>query len=106
MELKLSAEKSIDGRKVEIYEIGKYTVRKLIYSDGFSSIDIGRKERADYLPEIYCRDDIEGNILDFEIQTTSYGSLSAEETQKMIAGLEEAVEVVNILTDNFLRKEG
>lgn len=105
MELKLSTEKVIDDRKVEIYEIGKYTVRKLIYNDGFSRIDISRKERADYLPEIYCIDDIEGHILNFEIQTTSYGSLSAEETQEMIAELEEAVEVVNILTDNFLRKE-
>ena len=72
------------------------------YWDGTAYIQI-RKEREEYLPEIYVIDDGEMHVFGFEIQTTSYGSLSAEETKKMIAGLNEAIEVVEILTKEFVK---
>ena len=40
----------------------------------------------------------------FTIETTSYGSLSSEEITKVIDGLREAQEVVEVLKEKFLNK--
>lgn len=104
-ELKLSLEKAKeleDGRKLSIYTIADYTVRVVDYGS-FKSVSTQRTERKEFLPEIYCRDDMEGNILGFEIQTTSYGAITVEEIQKMMKALKEAVEVVKVLEKEFVK---
>ena len=60
-----------------------------------------------YVPEIYYEEKmgiVNGSIVrneSFEIQTTAYGPKSAEEIEKIIAGYQEAVEVVRILNKEF-----
>lgn len=102
MELRLETTKTVENKQVNIYKIGRYTVKQVVYQD--SSFYMGvRAEKDDYLPAIYARDDLQCNVTGFEIQTTSYGALSAEETKKMVAALNEAVEVVEVLTAEFLK---
>ena len=45
----------------------------------------------------------EGEILGFEVQTTSYGALPVDEVKKVIDGLNDAIEVVDILTKAFVK---
>lgn len=60
-------------------------------------------ERKYYLPQIRFED---GFLSDekpgFEIQTAAYGAKSPAEIKKIIAGYEEAVEVVSVLEKHFL----
>lgn len=100
MKLKLTDTIKKEDKTIEVYEIGRYTVRVVTYESGFRSIDI-RSRRDDYLPEIYCRDDIEGRVIGFEVQTTSYGAISPDEIRKVIAGLEEAAKVAEFLNMEF-----
>ncbi len=98
--------KEKNGKVVELYKVGVYCVKVITHEDG--SISVGAFENplshAEYLPEIYCRKDLYGNIEGFEIQTTSYGSIPAEETRSLISCLEEAVIVAEILTEKFVSK--
>lgn len=105
-------EKVSEGRKYERdeYALGKhYTVVRNItrYEDGDKRtriyVDISYEDRHDnYIPEIYYEDDIFGEFKpEFKIQTTSYGSKDPDEIKKIIAGYQEAVEAVEILTKNF-----
>ena len=114
MELKLVVEKYVEDkfsiasankRKVEVYEIGNYSVKVVTYPSRAHYITVRKEVGGEYLPEIYCRDNDDGGVCGFEIQTTSYGAISAEETKKMIAALNEAVEIVNILTEKFINQE-
>ena len=102
MELRLESTKNVDNKRVNIYKIGRYTVRQTVYQDSSFYVEV-RAKRDDYLPAIYAREDLQCNVTGFEIQTTSYGALSAEETKKMIAALNEAIEVVEILTAKFVK---
>lgn len=104
-ELKLSLEKTVtqDERKIEIYSIGNYTVRAMTWMDSTNQYVTVDTARGEYVPEIYCRDDIDGKVLGFEIQTSSYGAISVEEVQKMVAGLNEAVEVAKALNKEFVK---
>lgn len=104
MELRLEATKTVDNKQMNFYKIGRYTVRQVVYQDGSFYMEV-RAEKDDYLPAIYTRDDLQCNVLGFEIQTTSYGALSAEETKRMIAALNEAVEVAEVLTAKFVEKK-
>lgn len=104
MKLKLTDTIEKEGRTLEVYEIGRYTVRVATYESGFRNITV-RNERDDYLPEIYCRDDIEGRVLGFDVQTTSYGAISPDEIRKVIAGLEEATKVAEFLNMEFVEVE-
>lgn len=105
-------EKIENGRKYERdeYTLGKhYTVVRSItrFEDGdiFKRIfvNISYEDRHDnYFPEIYYDDDILAEQKgEFKIQTTSYGSMSPDEIKKVIAGYQEAIEAVEILTQNF-----
>lgn len=115
MELKFIEHKEAqdnNGRyERDIYVIGNYQViRDLsIYESGktHERFGINPNREMDYIPEIYFNYSIFGddNEREFKIQTTSYGSLSAVDIQKVIDGYNEAVEVVNILTDKFLKQE-
>lgn len=101
MKLKLTDTIKKEDKTLELYEIGMYTVRVVTHENGFKSITVGRISRDRYLPEIYCRDDIDCNILGFDVQTTSYGALSVDEIKKVVAGLEEAMQVAEILNAEF-----
>lgn len=112
MELKLVVEKYVEDkfsiasankRKVEVYEIGSYSVKVVTYPDSSHYITIRKEVGGEYLPDIYCRNNDDGDVLGFEIQTTSYGAISVEETKKMIAALNEAIEVVEILEKHFVK---
>lgn len=104
MKLTLTKTKEVNDKLVEIYEIAGYEVKVVTYEGGYKHINV-REKRSDYLPTIYCRDDDDnGKVLDFEIQTTSYGSLPVDEIKKMIAGLEEAVAVVEVLRKEFVKE--
>lgn len=82
-------------RDLSIYESGKTHER----------FAINPNREMEYIPEIYFNYDIFGDAdtREFRIQTTSYGSLSPADIQKVIAGYNEAVEVVSILTEKFLK---
>ena len=90
------------------YRIGNYVVfRELsFYKTGstFERIQVVPNREVDYIPEIYYDYSLFGDVVrSFKIQTTSYGSLSPVDIQKLIDGYNEAVEVVNVLTDRFLK---
>lgn len=102
-DITLVKSKEEDGRKYELYQIGKYKVSITTYSDGGSYANISKDHSERYLLEIYARED--GTITGFEIQTTSYGAMPADEISKVIAGLEEAMEVVKVLTEKFVKEE-
>lgn len=102
MEMKLIEKKTVNDKDVKIFEIGRYTVKEITYEGGYKSIEV-RKATKGYTPEIYCIDDLDGNILGFEVQTTSYGSLRTNEIRKLIIALEEAAQVAEILTAKFVK---
>lgn len=104
MELRLEVAKKVEDRKVEISTIGNYSVKVVTYPDSSHYITVRKEARSEYLPDIYCRvNDDNGDVLGFEIQTTSYGALSSEEIKKMIESLNEAVEVVETLEKHFVK---
>lgn len=104
MELRLEVAKKVEDRKVEISTIGSYSVKVVTYPDGTNYITVRKESREEYLPDIYCRvNDDNGDVLGFEIQTTSYGALLPEEIKKMVEALNEAVEIVEILTKHFVK---
>lgn len=104
MELRLEVAKKVEDRKVEISTIGNYSVKVVTYPDSSHYITVRKEVRSEYLPDIYCRvNDDNGDVLGFEIQTTSYGALLPEEIKKMIESLNEAVEVVETLEKHFVK---
>lgn len=102
MELKLVEAFEVDDRKVDRYEIGDYEVIARTYSWG-RRVEVSTVNRERYLPDIYCRTD-GGEIVGFKVQTTSYGTLPVDEVKKVVDGLNEAIEVVEILTKAFVGK--
>lgn len=94
-------------QKFELYTIGNYKVNVTTFEEyGSRYINIATRTEGGYFtPEVYCKDDYEGHILGFEIQTTSYGALNADEIQKVIAGYNEALDVVAILTAEFVENK-
>ena len=98
------------------YEVGKYIVHDYVRANiengtTFRSITISEAdvnahyERRSYLPEIYYNDDFFGSKdCRFEIQTTSYGSLRADEFKKFMEAQQHAFEVAEALTAKFINK--
>lgn len=113
MELKLIKHNEAYEEKTKyeryVYEIGNYSViRDLsVYESGgiYESYNITANSGMDYLPEIYFQNHLKGTDIakEFKIQTTSYGSKSTEIIQQIIDGYKEAIEVVNVLTKNFIK---
>lgn len=104
--MKLTFVKSMENenKKYELYTIGEYEVDVTIYDSGYKSIHVRAKDySARYLPCIYCKDNFEGKVLGFEIQTTSYGALNTDEIKKVIEGYNKALEVVEVLTKEFVK---
>lgn len=111
MELKFieKKEKTVEGTRYarETYTIGAYTVTvdDAFYENGNSRRTIEVQEpwgNDDYIPHIYYRNDYFGKkVSSFEIQTTSYGALDAEQFKKFLASQQTALEVVEILNKKF-----
>ncbi len=104
MKLSLVKTAIVDGANLEVYKIADYTVHVSAYKNGRKFIII-RKKNNYYLPVIYCNTDMQGNVIGFGIQPTSYGILSIEKTKKMIIALEEAVKVAEVLTKEFVKEK-
>lgn len=104
LQLRLTFKKEMDGVIKEIYSIGKYTVVADWFAVCGVYIAIGREDSNRYLPYICANKNSFGKITGFTIETTSYGALSSEEITKVINGLREAQEVVEILKEKFLNK--
>ena len=103
MELKKVETKKVDNRMVDTYEIAGYKVKEIHwFESGYRRVDLGYN-KGEYMPDIYTKTTDDGTLIGFEIQTTSYGALSVEETKKVVAGLTTAIEVVEILTKEFVR---
>lgn len=87
------------------YAIGdNYTLERFWNSrDGLDYVRMyvrinGGFDNENYMPKIYYNDDWFGEKKPhFTIQTTSYGDMKPEEIRKVIAGYQEAIEVVSIL---------
>ena len=96
-----------ENMKREIYQIGSYGFNYEVYVDyiagAFSSIWI-KNDHEQFKPGIYYRDfsAFDGSAPKFEIQTTSYGALYAEDIQQVVKGYQVALEVVDILSKLFL----
>lgn len=104
MELKLLKTITLDdGTTINTYLIGDYAISEHIHKS-FTCIYTTPNMNANaFLPSIFADDEKEdGNITDFEIQTTSYGTLKVEDAKKFIGAYKEAVEVVEILKDKFV----
>lgn len=107
-------EKSVEVKK-ELFECGEYQIIHEVHSNPIWEHDIEffnifRKKMfsIEYLPEIYFYDLETMFSKDatpyFKIATTSYGSMTTDEVKKMIASYQEAVEVVEALTDKFIER--
>ena len=101
----------IDDKKLAIwdsFEIGSYKVERVykrLHDDGTELFNYGIESNEEFAPRIYYVEPWEedGTKPCFKIQTTSYGALEPSEIQKVIAGYQEAVEVVEVLTNTFLK---
>lgn len=107
MELKLL--KTItadDGTIINNYLIGDYAISEHIHKSFTCIYTRPDMEANDFLPYIFADDEKEdGNITDFKIETTSYGTLKVEDAKRFIEAYKEAVEVVEILKDKFVNKD-
>lgn len=110
MELKLVKTEKFNSNQTklatrEFYEIEGYEVEVSTYNDGYIHIGVTKKNTDNkYLPSIYSLHDFEkGVIYGFEIQTTSYGKIMmVDDIREMIKAYEQAIEVVEILTEKFI----
>lgn len=101
----------IDDSKIAIYdtfEIGCYKVDrgyKRYHENGAEVTGYDIYSDKEYAPNIYYTESWTKDDLtpEFRIQTSSYGAMKPSEIQKIIAGYQEAVEVVEVLTNTFLK---
>lgn len=106
MELVLKRERRGEGKTLKGYELGGYEVTVTTYDSGLQYINVRTDKQNRYQPEIYPREDMADNVIGFAIQTTSYGALRPDEIRKVIEAMEEAIEVVNVLTKAFVKEVG
>lgn len=104
MELKLLKTIETDnGLIINTYVIGDYSITEHIHKSFTCIYTTPNFDANDFLPAIFADDENEdGIITDFRIQTTSYGTLKVEDAKKFIEAYNEAVAVVEILTDKFI----
>ena len=106
MELVMTRNRRGEDKTLKCYRVGSYEVSHLIYDSGWEDIQIRADRTQRYQPEIYSRCNWEtGKILEFHIQTTSYGALPLEEIRKVMEGYEEAIKVVEILNKEFVKED-
>lgn len=117
MELKFISTKKIQDYVLNMnvtkdeYKIEDYTVGVITYEKGCRLIRVWKdmnesSERKYYMPQICCREDLEtGDLIEFTIQTTSYGDLSIEDTKRMVKHIEKGIAVAEFLTEKFINKK-
>ena len=112
-ELRLVKEKKMEAEEVKRtyrqYQIGAYEVDVVDYNfedkaNDYRSISVQKDFYADFLPEIFFYGIHFGEVKnEFKIQTTSYGAMDPEGIKKVIAGYEEAMQIVEVLTEAFCK---
>ena len=105
-ELKLVKTIENENGKFTMYETGCYMIEEQLLgiNRDFRRICVrANKTASKYAPEIYFDDCTFGGAEKFRIQTTSYGSLEINDFKEFIKAQEEAMEVVEILTNTFLK---
>lgn len=88
------------------YEIGRYQVEHYVKTlesgKVFDRVNVCPDWTEEYLPEIEFDDEYEGHEWRrFYIQTASYGPLEPDDIREVVAGYQEALEVVEVLTEAF-----
>ena len=91
------------------YKAGHYTINKntTIFKNCEKPLVLFNIEHdydVEYLPDIYARYDCNYDTVDFEIQTTAYGTIKPEEIGKVIAGYQEAQELALTLRKMFVEE--
>lgn len=111
MELKFLKEESYidtfgNPCRATLYRIGNYWVKDKTLCNCADSHTINLSPaRFHYAPEIYTEyEKGYGKPTGFKILTTSYGSLNSEEFAEFLKEQNEALEVVKILTEKFVKK--
>lgn len=87
-----------------LYNVGRYnvittTTEYIDREKELVNIQIDAVDGNRFTPYIYYRN----RNKSFAIGTTSYGSLPIEDIKRVIEGYNEAVEVVEILTNEFIK---
>lgn len=93
----------------EIYEIGHYEVERTTetYEDATTKewFRTGRDTAAEFIPEIdFQSDPAETPESEFVVITPGRWTLTAKELEQLIAGYQEALDVVRILTEAFIKR--
>lgn len=104
MELVIKGERKGEGKTMKAYELGSYSVSVVTYDEGWQSVCIKKNEDNRYQPSIFSRTDDEWKLTGFDIMTTSYGALQPDQIRKVIDGMEEAIQAVEILTKEFVKE--
>lgn len=108
MELKLIETVENGTGKTNIYNISNYTIRETIYVNGDRYITNYFDSKEKFTPDIYpiySNDGLGGEIVDFKIQTSSYGTLTLEEMQELIKAYKNAIAVIEVLKDKLIKKK-
>ena len=103
--LSLIEESIGNGRRIRIFESDYYTV-KVIKTQ--YSVNISVFPKKEYIPQIYTKYNYDtGNIIEFEIGTTSYSDTTKQIIKDIIEGYEVAlitVEKLEELLKNYIEK--
>lgn len=94
-------------RQTKLYRIGNYWVSDNTWDNCADNrtVNLVANLHTSYIPEIYTEyENGYGEPTGFKIQTTSYGSLDAEEFAEFLKEQNEALEVVKILTEKFVKE--
>ena len=90
--------------KKSIYQCGNYTINDLTVSGENGYHRIGVINYKEYLPEIYPVYDRDEVVTGFSISVNSREFVDMEKYKEFISAQHEALEVVKILTEKFVKK--
>ena len=103
LELKLIDEIITEDKEIKYYQNQYYEIRLRKHMN-YKSVNINRLSGY-YIPVIEVIEDNDNyDIVDFRIQTTSYGALSIEQIKEITKGYEIAIATVRQLEKMFLNK--
>lgn len=98
------------GSKIHLYtcRVGRYIIERDVieFDNGSTRERLDIYANDDFLPSINFNRRRNGeNVHEFTIDTVAYGSLTPDELKKVIDGYNHALEVVEVLNNEFLPKE-